>query len=107
MKFRKTDEVLDFLKKTYPQLTTDGVNFFYNNIRVCHEGICKMVFYTPIIGSAYRGIVSTMGKEVSMPVSEEFIRKKVNKFLNSYVYCERMLKLQLQNKLLKELKEDF
>ena len=107
MKFRKTDEVVDFLNKTYPQLTTDGVNFFYNNIRVCHEGFSKIVFYTPIIGPAYRGIVSTMGKEVSIPVSEEFIRKKVNKFLNSYVYCERMMKLQLQNKLLKELKEDF
>jgi hypothetical protein len=48
-----------------------------------------------------------MGNEVSMPVGEEFIRKKINKFMNSYVYCERMLKLQKQNKLLKELKEDF
>lgn len=95
------------MKKNYPQLTTDGVNFFYNNILVCHEGIYKVIFYTPIIGPAYRGITSTMGKEVSMPVGEEFIRKKINKFLNSYVYCERMLKLQLQNKLLNELKGDF
>lgn len=107
MKFRDTNDVVDFLKKTYPQLTTDGVNFFYNNILVCNKGIYKVVFYTPIIGPAYRGITSTMGKEVSMPVGEEFIRKKINKFMNSYVYCERMLKLQLQNKLLKELKEDF
>lgn len=107
MKFRKTNEIVDFLKKTYPQLTTDGVNFFYNNILVCHEGIYKVIFYTPIIGPAYRGITSTMGKEISMPVGEEFIRKKINKFMNSYVYCERMLKLQKQNKLLKELKEDF
>lgn len=107
MKFRKTNEIVEFLKKNYPQLTTDGVNFFYNNILVCHEGIYKVIFYTPIIGPAYRGITSTMGKEVSMPVGEEFIRKKINKFLNSYVYCERMLKLQLQNKLLNELKGDF
>lgn len=107
MKFRKTNEVVEFLKKTYPQLTTDGVNFFYNNILVCHEGIYKVVFFTPMIGPAYRGITYTMGKEVSMPVGEEFIRKKINKFMNSYVYCERMLKLQKQNKLLKELKEDF
>ena len=107
MKFRKTNEVVEFLKKTYPQLTTDGVNFFYNNILVCHDGIYKIIFYTPIIGPAYRGVTSTMGKEVSMPVSEEFIRKKINKFMNSYVYCERILKLQLQNKLLNELKGDF
>lgn len=107
MKFRKTNEVVEFLKKTYPQLTTDGVNFFYNNILVCHEGIYKVVFFTPIIRPAYRGVTSTMGKEVSMPVGEEFIRKKINKFMNSYVYCERMLKLQLQNKLLNELKGDF
>ena len=98
---------MEFLKKTYPQLTTDGVNFFYNNILVCHDGIYKIIFYTPIIGPAYRGVTSTMGKEVSMPVSEEFIRKKINKFMNSYVYCERILKLQLQNKLLNELKGDF
>ena len=107
MKFRDTNDVVDFLKKTYPQLTTDGANFFYNNILVCNKGIYKVTFYTPIIGPAYRGITSTMGSEVSMPVSEEFIRKKINKFMSSYVYCERMLKLQKQNKLLKELKEDF
>ena len=107
MKFRDTNDVVDFLKKTYPQLTTDGANFFYNNILVCNKGIYKVTFYTPIIGPAYRGITSTMGSEVSMPVGEEFIRKKINKFMSSYVYCERMLKLQLQNKLLKELKEDF
>lgn len=107
MKFRDTNDVVDFLKKTYPQLTTDGANFFYNNILVCNKGIYKVTFYTPIIGPAYRGITSTMGSEVSMPVGEEFIRKKINKFMSSYVYCERMLKLQKQNKLLKELKEDF
>ena len=54
MKFRNTNEVVDFLKKTYPQLTTDGVNFFYNNILVFHEGIRKVIFFTPIIGPAYR-----------------------------------------------------
>lgn len=98
---------MEFLKKTYPQLTTDGVNFFYNNILVFHEGIRTVVFFTPIIGPAHRGITSTMGSEVSMPVAEEFIRKKMNKFMSSYVYCERMLKFQLQNKLLKQIKEDF
>lgn len=76
---------MEFLKKTYPQFTTDGVNFFYNNILVFHEGIYKVVFFTPMIGPAYRGITSTMGKEVSMPIAEEFIRKKINKFMNSYV----------------------